>query len=304
METADDPVSKASGAKTLLRLREIPTSQRYFWREELSSHIRQQVRDRTHDGANDRPLLPNEIDALALNEIAVLRGAGFFMFLPSRNSWNKQMFDPKNRGPAADSLRASVPSLVFMRYTWTESAQTDYFQSPHRSRFMACDFLLNPPPEATPLYCIQVASDCRYPLYSTEQASFIILRAAPLYFGKTADLGAIIGRPPRKRTGVDSAQRLGQPRGIWDGGSKDERLGRFEQPTLEHLYDAVIAACHPATTPSSMTCGQLLWLLPRPSQPELGIDLGFDSSEPQSRLDVRVHRLPSRAKASDQADEQ
>lgn len=80
-----------------------------------------------------------------------------------------------------------------MRYTWGQDAQADYFRTSHRSRFMSCDFLLNPPPKATPLYCIQLASDSRYPLYLTEQISFIILRAVPLYFGKTAELGAIIG---------------------------------------------------------------------------------------------------------------
>ena len=85
-DTENPPASKASRATTLPKLREIPISPRYFWLEELSDHIRQQVCDRTHDGANDRLLLPNEIDALALNEIAVVRGAGFFMFLLNRNS--------------------------------------------------------------------------------------------------------------------------------------------------------------------------------------------------------------------------
>lgn len=58
-------------------------------------------------------LLPNEIDTLALNEIAVLRGAGFFMFLLNWNSWSKQVFDLKSRGPEPDSLRYVYPLYCF-----------------------------------------------------------------------------------------------------------------------------------------------------------------------------------------------
>ncbi|KAH3938815.1 hypothetical protein HBH98_172470 [Parastagonospora nodorum] len=276
--------------KVLPKLREIPASQRQFWKEELSDHVAQQVRDKTHDGSNDRSLLPNEIDALALNEIAVLRGAGFFMFLPNRHSWSKQTYDPKSRGPGPDSLRASIPSLIYMRYTWSNVARATYFATSHRSRYTACDFLLNPPPKSTPLYCFQLASDSRYPLFTTEHASFIILRADPLYLGRTADIGAIIGPPARRRKGADSGQRLGQPAGIWDSKPLAMRMEQFKHLTLESLYNAVVGACHPTTTPSSMTSRQLHQLLPRPTQPELGVDLGFDLFQPRSRRDGHLAR--------------
>lgn len=92
-------------AKTTPRLRDIPTSSRFFWRDELQEYLTQRVRDRTHDSTNDRDLPPNEIDCLALNEIAVSEGQGFFFFLPSRVSFSHQTFDPKNRGPSIEDLR-------------------------------------------------------------------------------------------------------------------------------------------------------------------------------------------------------
>jgi len=87
------------------RLRDIPTSPRHFWQPQLSAYVAQRVLDRTHDGTNERWIPANEIDALALNEIAVAQQSGFFQFLPSRNSWSRQTFDPKSRGPASDGLR-------------------------------------------------------------------------------------------------------------------------------------------------------------------------------------------------------
>ena len=73
---------------------------------------------------------------------------------------------------------------------------------------MTADFQLNPPPGPTPLYSIQVASDARYPLFSTPHTSYILLRSNPLYFGRVGDLIDIIGRPKRLRKGPDPKQRL------------------------------------------------------------------------------------------------
>jgi hypothetical protein len=86
-----------------LKLREIPLTTQ-FAKEQLDEYLTQQIHDKTYDGTNDRHLPPNELDALALNEIAVSRGQGYFFFLPSRNSWNHQTFEPKSRGPQPDGL--------------------------------------------------------------------------------------------------------------------------------------------------------------------------------------------------------
>ncbi|KAJ5062907.1 hypothetical protein J3E74DRAFT_239996, partial [Bipolaris maydis] len=90
--------------KSLPRLREIAPSAQHFWKDDLDEYLTQQVRDRTYDSTNDRNLPANEIDALALNEIAVARKEGFFFFLPSRSSWSRQTFNPPNRGPSPGDL--------------------------------------------------------------------------------------------------------------------------------------------------------------------------------------------------------
>lgn len=91
--------------QALPKLREIPPAPAYFWKQPLHEYLNQEARDKTYDGTNSRKLPPNEIDALALNEVAAAKGQGFFLFLPSRNSWSHQTYEPKSRGPTLDNLR-------------------------------------------------------------------------------------------------------------------------------------------------------------------------------------------------------
>ncbi|XP_014559608.1 hypothetical protein COCVIDRAFT_24092 [Bipolaris victoriae FI3] len=100
--TKDLPVPKT---KVQPKLRDIPTSDLYFSDHPLSNYIVQQVRDKTFDGTNHRDLPPNEVDVLALNEIAVSEGEGFFFFLPNRSSWSRQTYEPRSRGPTAENMR-------------------------------------------------------------------------------------------------------------------------------------------------------------------------------------------------------
>ncbi|KAH7562747.1 hypothetical protein BM1_02267 [Bipolaris maydis] len=290
--------------KSLPRLREIAPSAQHFWKDDLDEYLTQQVRDRTYDSTNDRNLPANEIDALALNEIAVARKEGFFFFLPSRSSWSRQTFNPPNRGPSPGDLSASIPSLVFMRYTWSTEGQTKFMTSPHRSRYLACDFQLNPPPAPTPLYCIQVVSGPRYPIFRTAHNSFIVIRSNPLYFGTISALAPIIGQPLRKRKGPDAEHRLAQVEGCWkQKGASDPRFREHSHENLRSLYDAVIRVCHPTDTESSMTSGKLWQLIPRPLQPELGLALGRNPEvvSTRSRFGGRLSRHPPNERSTDQA---
>jgi hypothetical protein len=106
--------SSNTAPRSVTRLRDLPISPRCFWKADLSSQILQRVLDKTHDGTNDRWLPPNEIDSMALNEIAVTFGSGFFFFLPNRHGWSKQAFDPKSRGPDPSSLRYEIINLRFL----------------------------------------------------------------------------------------------------------------------------------------------------------------------------------------------
>jgi hypothetical protein len=80
-------------------IRELPTSARYFWKGTYAEYVRQEISDKTADGTNPRKLPPNEILALALNEVAAKAGSGFFFHAPNRDSWSRQAFEPKSRGP-------------------------------------------------------------------------------------------------------------------------------------------------------------------------------------------------------------
>jgi hypothetical protein len=177
-----------------------------------------------------------------------------------------------------------------MRYTWSTYAQSTFFQSPHRARYVACDFQLNPPPKPTPLYCIQVASGSRYPLYTTTHTSFILLRSDPLYFGSVQDLEPVIGRPKRRPKGSDSAHRLAQVHGIWQEPSADPQLQPFAYTNLQDIYDAIVTTCESTVASSSMTSGALLNLLPRALYPEAGTTLGHGTAVLSSRTGGRLDR--------------
>jgi hypothetical protein len=90
--------------KPIPKLRDLDINECLFLHDSLSDYLGQKFYDKTHDTSNDRWLPPNEIDAMALNDIAVTNGQGFFFFLPTRNSWSRQAYDPESRGPPQDSL--------------------------------------------------------------------------------------------------------------------------------------------------------------------------------------------------------
>jgi hypothetical protein len=177
-----------------------------------------------------------------------------------------------------------------MRYTWTQSAQTRFLQSTHRSRYVACDFQINPPPAQTPVYCIQVASGPRHPLYNTLHNSYILFRTNPLYFGSVREIAALLGRPKRALKGPDPLQRLRQAPELWNQEVQDVRLMQYMHTDLESLYNTIASKCHPSNATSSMTTGELWDLLPRPSHPEVGLALGRGSMHVRSRLGGRLNR--------------
>ena len=91
-----DPDSKVSASPTLT-LRTLPESSRYFWKTSHSEQLSQTVHDKRSDG-NKRLLLANEVAVMALNEIAVTRGQGFFFYLKNRTCWRGEPQDcPRSR---------------------------------------------------------------------------------------------------------------------------------------------------------------------------------------------------------------
>lgn len=67
-------------------LRDVPRSDKFFWKDTIAEQIAQKVEDRDLSGYK-RALPGNETLVMGLNEIAVEQGYGFFLHLPSRESW-------------------------------------------------------------------------------------------------------------------------------------------------------------------------------------------------------------------------
>jgi hypothetical protein len=92
-------------------LRDIPTSQRHFWRANHREQMALAVSDALWLTKRYlRPLPANELAVMALNEIAALEGVGFFMHLKSRTCFRKRassILAPKSRTP-------NQPGYVFL----------------------------------------------------------------------------------------------------------------------------------------------------------------------------------------------
>lgn len=68
-------------------LRDLEQSDRHFWKDSLAEQLAQSVKDKSTDG-NLRKLPGNETTVMALNEIAVQRGRGFFYhFRETHGGW-------------------------------------------------------------------------------------------------------------------------------------------------------------------------------------------------------------------------
>lgn len=78
------PPKKSAGATpSVSTLRNLPASERYFWKDSTAEQVKISVKDQNADYIK-RALPGNEITVLALNEIAATRRRGFFYHLPPR----------------------------------------------------------------------------------------------------------------------------------------------------------------------------------------------------------------------------
>ena len=173
-----------------------------------------------------------------------------------------------------------------MDFVWTETARSIFFKTTQRSRFLACNGILNPPTPDVPLYAIQYVTDARYPIYTTEPDSLIVL-ATPLatFCLATTVLKDLVGGwSPHKRppTGPDPRARIEtmpylwmdpRERVEWENGLC-ERLKPHHISNVEDLYAKIVATCSPEHLASTYTSGNLQACLPTAKDPEPGIKLG------------------------------
>jgi len=96
-----------------LSLSNLSTSPRFFSKDRHEEFVSLSVYENSFDSTNHRTLPINELDVLALNEIAASHKNGYFFHLPNRNSGSKVNFNRKAvQDPVQESRR--TPSQGYL----------------------------------------------------------------------------------------------------------------------------------------------------------------------------------------------
>lgn len=275
-------------------LRELLCSKRLFWKDDSAEQLSQQVSDRNNRGVK-RILPQNEVTVMALNEIAVYAGRGFFQHLPSRDVWKTPANEglmPPGRVPHVPRFvsfsmvertllttfwhSADYPTIVLMDFVWDEDSRTAFYAASHRARYLKGSFLLNPPTPPTPLYGIQYAPYESWALFETPVPSLVVFATSDLFYvASTSEIEATMGKSKRK-TGPAPESRLEMPTYLYKSNGIDNGVGGSSRtlsvpPTtsLRELYDLLITRCVKSSTiaPSFTAARLTSKILPRPSNP-------------------------------------
>jgi hypothetical protein len=204
-----------------------------------------------------------------------------------------------------------------MNYIWSDTSRANFFKSSHRSQYLACDGLINPPANNTPLYAIQYAAHATYAVYATSAESLIVFATpSTFYVGTSSELEEVIGLWPKKKralVSLDPHVRLNTTPSLWQQSAleKADQNGKqiydamqdFKVEDVKALYDEIIQQCRPGGIRSTFTADELRQTIPRPVAPEAGIPLGTpfnsslastesipESSNPPSRQGGRLQR--------------
>lgn len=89
-------------------LRSLPASPRHFWRNSLEEQLSFTQYDLKAASNFKRSIPGNELLALALNEIAVSRGRGFFLHLLCRDAWTSWPNEEMHPGSRVPPMPGSV----------------------------------------------------------------------------------------------------------------------------------------------------------------------------------------------------
>ncbi|KAL8645235.1 MAG: hypothetical protein Q9226_007387 [Calogaya cf. arnoldii] len=306
-----------------LRLRDLPTSARLFWKETQYEQYHAGATDMDSHG-DTFELYKNAVTAMALNEYSAQDGRGFFYFLKSSLAWKKTKKDtvcPESRLPGQPG--PDYPGLIYIDYTWTASSRDKFVNRSQRSRYLACDALINLPAKATPLYLIQYACNQRYPLYITPKETIIAI-ATPerVYVGLSSQIEKAVGRwSDRSYKPPNANVRLNTTPFLWTESSvvskehaaaRNKKTGKrndaevfaalapFGIEGIAALHEAVVRTCRPETLAATCTVRELSSVIPRPLNPEAGVALGtilgvhgtsWETSNPKTR---RGERRPAR----------
>ncbi|KAK1071483.1 hypothetical protein LTR74_003361 [Friedmanniomyces endolithicus] len=302
-------------------LRLVPASPRHFWKPTIGEQLSQEAEDDDTNGFA-RAVPCNELLCMALNEAAAHNRQGFFFYLPSRECWKKPPVEtvlPVSRRPLP--LSSQYPTLVYMDFTWGDGEYAEFIREPQRSRFLRCNALINPPPDPTPLYAVQVIAHWQSMAFVTPTPSLVLYATPSLYYlATTSELRHpdTIGAWSRahKPRGPEPEARLNTALCLWDDATRSESsdaqqrraaMRDMEHTSLEALYDEIVRKCTPPFPPS-FEASELRQLIPRPSAPEPGTPLGSSNDlvyePPAEPARLRGRRSKRRASSPAESDPQ
>ncbi|KAH0175063.1 hypothetical protein KCU67_g446, partial [Aureobasidium melanogenum] len=220
---------EGTAGKSGASLRDLSLSATFFWDQTQKKHISSPISDKVAVG-KQRDLPENELVVMALNEIAVQRGRGFFLHFRNRDTLKKTSGGAKSKTDdgqscppsrtASSAIEPDFPAIAFMDFVWDEISQAGFYESSHRSRYLKSDGQLNLPHDMTPMYGLQYTAHARYPLYLTSSESLVIMSSSDtLYLASTEELVGVIGRwdKPSAPTCLRPDMRLNTAPYVWSG---------------------------------------------------------------------------------------
>ncbi|KAG8532801.1 uncharacterized protein KY384_002679 [Bacidia gigantensis] len=251
--------------------------------------------------SNLRHLQKNEILTLMLNEVAVLKGRGFFQHLRNRESWLKK--PPVTICP--ESRASTAPGIVYMDIEWTSEAQSRFHGRSVRSKYLDSDALINTPNDSTPMYALQCVEHATFPIYVPSTPNIVvILTPEDYYLATSSDLEKSFGawpRQKRKPRGPDPEKRLASISKLWTGTEEQQAAIKAERAMVEvtiteDIYKTVVEWCATGVIHPTFDAYHMLKSVPRPTQPSAGIALGvpFQTNAPLIGTGVEKSDPPSR----------
>ncbi|KAJ4345676.1 uncharacterized protein N0V89_011811 [Didymosphaeria variabile] len=259
-----------------------------FVKSSYQSQVQQVVRDNAGDGTTTTGLRANEVTVMALNEIAVAHGRGFFWHFPNRDRLKNDR-DTTNHGkenkktrkrmekeeePAvpqqvppdrmAETTKPTFPTITYMDYRWSGEARERFRKTPHRARYLLCDGLLNPPAQgqsAHRVHCIQYASHALYQVFATGRPSLVVLQMDSAFYAmSTRDMEALCGGRMRH-----NGMQFSQVSKLW--GVDEHNVEDFSCADVESLYARLIDLCERDRQSDPITVEELSRRIPRPRAP-------------------------------------
>ncbi|EME77083.1 uncharacterized protein MYCFIDRAFT_180416 [Pseudocercospora fijiensis CIRAD86] len=279
-------------------LRDLPISDRYFWKDDLATQLSFSVSDRGFK--SDRKSVPDH---------EVSKARKYARRAVRLTSLELQML--------MHASRRDFPTIIFTHFVPSNDDRQAFFRHSHRGRYLRSSALMNPPHASTSVFASKYISYEQYPLYITSAESLVVIAGTKGFYTFTnAQAGRMFGKMKRVRGGPDPGSRLQTPSILWQKPSADAdvaKLASFEQHrrnSLEDVYEWILACC---TTPSrtvqpSFSGREFQSVLPRapgPSQGQqpLGTPLPGESrcpAEPPSRLGEKKKKSRKRKREQDE----